>query len=103
MRILIQLFRWIYDHALGLFVSKETGEIFTRAAFIAAVLASITAVYVLYAAAVAGLSMAIPAEYNFALVFIPDNTSACMTAITTLRVGLYIAALKLGFASVGVK
>lgn len=103
MRILIQLFRWIYDHALGLFVSKETGEIFTRAAFIAAVIAGIVAIYALYAAAVSAISLALPAPFDFALLFLPDNTTAVLTVITTLRVGLFIAAMKLGLASVGVK
>lgn len=103
MRILIQLFRWIYDHGLGLFVSKETGEIFTRAAFIAAVIAGIVVVYALYAAAVSAISLALPAPFDYGLIFLPDNTTAVLTVITTLRVGLFIAAMKLGLASVGVK
>lgn len=103
MRILVQLFRWIYDHALGLFVSKETGDIFTRAAFIAAVIAGIVAIYALYSVAISSLSLALPAPFDFALLFLPNNTTAVLTVITTLRVALFVAAMKLGLASVGVK
>lgn len=103
MKLLIGLFRKIYDNALGVFVSKETGEIFTRGAFVAAVIATVAAIYALYASAISALSLALPAPFDFALLFLPDNTSAVLTVITTLRVGLFIAAMKLGLASVGVK
>lgn len=103
MKLLIQLFRKIYDNALGVFVSKETGEIFTRAAFVSAVIATIAAIYALYAAAISAISLALPAPFDYALIFLPDNTSVVLTAITTLRVGLFIASMKLGLASVGVK
>lgn len=103
MKILIQLFRKIYDNALGLFVSRETGEIFTRTAFIAAVLATVTVIYALYATAIAAISTALPAPFDFALIFLPDNTTAVLTAITTMRVALFVASLKLGLASIGVK
>lgn len=103
MKLLIQLFRKIYDNALGVFVSKETGEIFTRAAFVSAVIATIAAIYALYAAAISAISLALPAPFDYALIFLPDSTSAVLTAITTLRVGLFIASMKLGLASVGVK
>lgn len=103
MHILIQLFRWIYDHALSLWVSKETGEIATRAAFVTAVIVTITVIYAAYAAAISSLAMSIPAEFSLAMVIIPDNTPACFTILTTLRIALFIASLKLGLASVGVK
>ena len=103
MKFLIGLFRKIYDNALGLFVSKETGEIFTRAALVAAVLATIAAVYALYVAAISAISLALPAPFDFAMIFLPDNTAAVLTLISTLRAGLFIASLKLGLASVGVR
>jgi len=102
-KFLIGLFRKIYDNALGIFVSKETGEIFTRAAFAAAVVGTIVAIYAFYAAAISALSLALPAPFDFALIFLPDNTSVVLTAVTTLRVALFIASLKLGLASVGVR
>lgn len=103
MRLLIQLFRKLYDNAFGIFVSKETGEIFTRTAFVAAVIATITAIYAFYASAISAISLTLPGPFDFALIFLPDNTSAVLTAITTMRVGLFIASMKLGLASVGVK
>ena len=103
MRILIQLFRWIYDHALGIFVAKETGEIFTRTAFIAAVIALLAVVYAAYAFAISTISLAVPAPFDFGLIFIPDNTAAILTLLTGLRVALFVASLKLGLASIGVK
>jgi hypothetical protein len=103
MKLLIELFKSIYEKSLGLFVSRETGEIFTRAAFVAAVLATIAAVYAIYAAAISAISLALPAPFDYALIFLPDNTTAVLTVLTTARVGFYIASLKLGLASVGVK
>lgn len=103
MTILIRLFKWIYDSAIGLFVAKETGEIFVKTAFIAAVVASIALAYAAYAAAVFSISLVIPPEFDIALMIIPDNTAACLTIITTLRVTLFVLSLKLGFASIGVK
>ena len=103
MKFLIQLFRKIYDDFLRVFVSKETGEIFTRGAFAAAVLTTIAAIYALYALALSTISLALPAPFNFGLIFLPDNTSAVLTAITSLRVALFIASLKLGLASVVVR
>ena len=100
---LIDLFKWIYEHSLGIFVSKETGEIFTRAAFIAAVIATLAAVYTAYAFAVSTVMLAIPAELSWSLTFLPDNTSACLTIVTGLRVALYVLSLQLGAASIGVK
>lgn len=100
MKILINLFRKIYDNALGVYVSKETGEIFVRTAFVSAVIATIAAIYALYASAISAISLALPEPFDFALLFLPDNTSAVLTVITTLRVGLFIASLKLGLASV---
>lgn len=103
MHILIQLFRWIYDHALGIFVSKATGEIATRTAFIAAVIAIIGTVYAAYAYAISLIVLSVPSQFDFALVIIPDNTATCLTILTTMRVSLFIASLKMGLASVGVK
>lgn len=103
MTILLQLFRWIYSHALGLFVAREAGDILLRAAFVAAVVATVVIIYGLYSVAIASISLAIPAPFDYGLIFLPDNTTACLTIITSLRAGLFLASLKLGFASVGVK
>ncbi len=103
MKILIQLFRWIYDHFLGLWVSKQSGEIFTKAALVSAVIFLIGVVYAAYAFAIFNISLALPAPFDYALIFIPDNTSLVLTALTTLRVALFVASLKMGLASIGVK
>lgn len=103
MKILIGLFRKIYENSWGLFVSRETGEIFTRAAFVAAVIATVAVIYGFYAAAISALSLALPSPFDYALIFLPDNTTAVLTVITTLRVSLFVASLKLGLASIGVR
>lgn len=103
MKIIVQLFRWIYDHALGLWVSKQSGEIFTKAALVSAVIVLIGIVFAAYAFAINAISLVLPSPFDFALIFIPDNTSAVLTALTTLRVAFFVASLKLGLASVGVR
>lgn len=100
---LIELFRWIYEHFLGLFISRETGEMFTKAALVTAVVVTVGVIYALYAAAISAISLALPQPFNYGLIFLPDNTTAVLTVITSLRVGLFIASLKLGFASIGVR
>ncbi len=102
MKVIIHLFQWIYSHAIGIFVSKETGEIATRAVFIAGTVGTIAIVYAAYAAAVSSLVLSIPNELSWSLTFIPDNTVGCLTIVTTLRVALFVAGLTQGFASIGV-
>lgn len=102
MRILIDLFKNIYDGLLKFFVGKETGEIATRALLATSIIATVVAIYAAYSVALNAISLALPAEFDIGLMFIPDNTPEIMTIITTMRVSLFIASLKLGLASVGV-
>lgn len=86
----------------GMFAADAATKYLARAAFAAFVIASVGAVYVAYSAAINALSVSLPAEFRWAMIFIPPNAAACLTAVTTMRISLFLLSLKMGLSSLAV-
>lgn len=89
-----QLFGVAFGRILGFFGTYISGKLLLLGAGVAAFLAMLLALNVLFNSLLTGLSMVMPAEFQWGLGIIPQNIPACVSAIITARVALWIFQVK---------
>lgn len=89
-RLFSGLFGFLFA-AAGQYIS---GKLLIAAAAIAAFLTMLVALTLVFNAAVESVSMAMPSEFAWALGLLPTNVPACISAIVTGRVSLWLFSVK---------
>lgn len=89
-----KLFGLIFGRLFAFIGTYISGKLLILAAAVGAFLAMLLALNVLFNSLLSGLSVAMPAEFQWGLGIIPQNIPACISAIITARAALWIFQVK---------